>query len=135
MRIHLNRTTRLPGCPLWVMPIVLGWAALMAAVQFLPFFRRRHLNACVFLDLTGLPCPSCGSTRAMSALAHGEIVRAFALNPLLTAFLTALLLYLGTRLLTGWTPVAHLSRRERILAFGLLVTLVLGNWVWVITHL
>lgn len=135
MRIHWSRTTRLPRFPLWATAIVVGWAAVIAAVQFLPFFRRHDLNACMFLRLTGLPCPSCGSTRAVLALTRGEILRAFAWNPLITAFLATLVLYLGTRILTGWAPRVRLTRTERILALTLLVALVLGNWAWVITHL
>jgi hypothetical protein len=39
--------------------------------------------ACPFHALTGWLCPGCGSTRALSALLHGEWLRAFAFNPLL----------------------------------------------------
>ncbi len=39
---------------------------------------------CVFRQLTGIPCPACHSTRALSALITGRIGEALALNPLLT---------------------------------------------------
>jgi len=37
---------------------------------------------CPFRALTGYPCPGCGMTRAFSALAHGEPLRAVLYNPL-----------------------------------------------------
>ncbi len=38
---------------------------------------------CVFYQATGLHCPGCGGTRAMRALAHGEVGLAIRCNPLL----------------------------------------------------
>lgn len=37
---------------------------------------------CPLLWLTGLQCAGCGVLRAMHALLHGELARAWALNPL-----------------------------------------------------
>lgn len=37
---------------------------------------------CLFKRATGIGCPGCGMTRAFVWLAHGELGRAFALNPL-----------------------------------------------------
>ncbi len=47
----------------------------------------RWLPGCPFHELTGLWCPICGSTRAASALAHGDVVAALRHNAL---FLPAL---------------------------------------------
>lgn len=38
---------------------------------------------CPLRYLTGLYCPGCGSLRAMHALLHGELGRAWAMNPLM----------------------------------------------------
>lgn len=37
---------------------------------------------CVFRRITGLPCPSCGMTRAYLALFSGDIGKAFFMHPL-----------------------------------------------------
>lgn len=37
---------------------------------------------CPFRELTGWECPFCGGTRLGSALLHGDVVAAFAYNPL-----------------------------------------------------
>ncbi len=41
-------------------------------------------SICSFKLWTGLPCPSCGSTRALGCLAHFDLAGAFAMNPLAT---------------------------------------------------
>ena len=49
---------------------------------------------CTFLALTGLPCPGCGLTRSVLALAHGHVadsVRWHPFGPLLAAGLVAAL--------------------------------------------
>ena len=39
-------------------------------------------GVCLFKHVTGLPCPSCGSTSSLIAILHGEFSDAFLLNPL-----------------------------------------------------
>ena len=41
----------------------------------------KGLPLCIFHTITGLPCPSCGMTRAVISLGHGDIRAAFFLNP------------------------------------------------------
>ena len=48
-----------------------------------------HGPQCVFLSITGLPCPFCGMTRATLALGAGDVARAFALHPLAPFVLVA----------------------------------------------
>ncbi len=43
----------------------------------------RFFPKCLFFAATGLACPGCGTTRALHALLHLDVVEAFALNPLL----------------------------------------------------
>src|SRR4051794_20906202 len=42
---------------------------------------------CLFHEWTGLYCPGCGSQRAVSALLHGDILKAIDLNILMVASL------------------------------------------------
>jgi hypothetical protein len=50
--------------------------------------------ACVFKGLTGIPCLTCGSTRSVVFLSHGDILSAFIMNPLMTLSLLSAVLYL-----------------------------------------
>lgn len=58
-----------------------------ALIYFLVTLFTGDIRICPFYNLTGHPCPSCGTTRALSALFHGEWATASYLNP--NAFLIA----------------------------------------------
>ena len=60
--------------------------------------------SCLFHDITGWYCPGCGITRALHALVHLDVVRAFAMNALLVASLPLL----GVMALQGFTRRALL---------------------------
>jgi hypothetical protein len=88
---------------------------------------------CLFRSLTGLPCPTCGTTRAVVALSHLDLTRALALNPLATAAVVVFLLgglaagvasWLGRPLREPprWHPAARLAA---LLAIG-------ANWAWLL---
>ena len=92
-----------------------------------------HPAPCPFKLLTGHPCPTCGSTRAVLRLLHFDLLGALALNPLVT------LVFLATPVLVGmhvWLrrrggeglgPLFH--RHSWKLAVGLVLAL-LVNWVY-----
>ncbi|MEO6517562.1 MAG: DUF2752 domain-containing protein [Pseudoxanthomonas sp.] len=83
-------------------------AALAAVVGFL-LLRQFDPNAagslfpqCMFHAFTGWYCIGCGMTRALHALAHGDLARAFSMNPLAMSMLAISPLLLGWKL--GWQP-------------------------------
>lgn len=55
--------------------------AVIALVSFLSnqYF---HRSICLFWNTIGIPCPSCGMTRAYMALFHGDLNGAFFYHPL-----------------------------------------------------
>lgn len=61
-------------------PWIVLWAVLAA-----PDGSRGWWPTSRFLAWTGLPCPLCGGTRALTALLEGEIGRSLVLNPLALA--------------------------------------------------
>jgi hypothetical protein len=65
--------------------LILGVGWLLPILSFTP--------DCVFKGLTGIPCPTCGSTRSVVHLAHGDILSALAMNPLTTLCLLASIVY------------------------------------------
>lgn len=60
------------------------------------------LPPCPFHALTDLYCPGCGSTRALHALLHGDVVQAMAMNPLLVLALPVLAAMALNA--AGWMP-------------------------------
>lgn len=116
--------------------VVFGGIGLLAgaAVVFL-HLDRLPFALCVFRGLTGLPCPTCGSTRALGRLFTLDLAGALAMNPFAT--LVALLM-------AGWAlaDLALLPRRQALglavsprLGFALRVAalvLFLANWVYLV---
>ena len=64
-------------------------AALLAAIiagLIARFLLESGLSwRCPSIVLFGVPCPSCGTTRALAALAQFDLLAAFRLNPLIVA--------------------------------------------------
>jgi hypothetical protein len=95
-----------------------------------------QLPLCVFKILTGIPCPTCGLTRAVIALSRGDVGRALWMNPLAAVAGIAALAYLAyaaavlvlrlPRLRPVVTPLD--ARVLRVTA----VTLFALNWAWLV---
>jgi Protein of unknown function (DUF2752) len=91
---------------------------------------------CPFRHVTGVPCIGCGGTRALVALAHGDLGDAFFWNPLVTVGAIGSLLWLGyaTLVITFGAPrfrvrlEAHDRLPIRIVVSGALV----ANWIFLI---
>lgn len=92
------------------------------------------LPGCPLFLLTGIPCPSCGTTRAALALARFDPLAALALNPLAAAGWIALVaggLVAGAAALGGCgvdEPSGRLPLGWRLA----MVLAALANWAWVI---
>lgn len=112
-------------------------AAVLLVARFFPFGRFPIGIPCWFRALSGLPCPSCGSTRAFAALARGRIADGFALNPAAAVLFFGLLAFLPYVL---WVcllrkprlRVALQNPREAILLILCATTLILANWAYLI---
>jgi hypothetical protein len=113
--------------------LALGAAAGLLLVPFAPVLARLA-PGCPFHALTGVPCPGCGTTRALVALAHGDFAGALAFNPLATAALLAggaACLLAPVWILAGGTVptlAPALPRRARLA----LVLAIAANWAWLI---
>jgi hypothetical protein len=121
------------GPPLGVLFGGIGLAAggLVAVLHL----DRLPVVMCVFKGLTGLPCPSCGSTRALGRLFALDLAGALSMNPLTTvgAFALAAWAVVDLLLLAGRRALA-IEIRPR-LAFMLrvvAVVLVLANWIFLL---
>ena len=113
------------------------WAVLAAAAAALrPLWLAvaPELPGCAFRAITGVPCPTCGTTHAAVALLHGRLLAAFAANPL--AALAIVGFFAGGLLAPLWVvaggkmPVlpSPLPARVRLLA----VLVALAGWAYVI---
>lgn len=113
-------------------------AALVLASRPLWPAAAQVLPACPFYTLFHLPCPSCGSTRALLALGQGQLGAALAANPLLVLAVglvtAAACLWAGAfalgrplppwvrQLERSWPPWLRLAVASALVA----------NWLWLV---
>jgi hypothetical protein len=122
------------GPPLGLIFAGIG-AALGVIVRLLGPPERLPIPLCVFKLLTGMPCPTCGGTRALYCLARFDLAGAVAMNPLASALAFCvglwavsdlLLLARGRSLRLGLAP--SLLGAARVAA----VVVAAANWVYLI---
>jgi hypothetical protein len=83
----LGLRVRAGATPLGVILGLLAAAGLVLTRFLDP--ERLGFTICMMKAATGLPCPTCGGTRALHHLAHLDLARAWSMNPLVTAGLLA----------------------------------------------
>ena len=97
---------------------------------------------CLFKNMTGIPCPSCGVTRSVLLIMQGEFIQAVLMNPL-GIIAVALLIILPT-----WMAIDLIQKKQSLLRvythaetfiktnksiYIPLIALVALNWIWNIT--
>src|SRR6185436_17305799 len=122
----------------------LHYVLLLGAVACLVWVGLNHIHGdelptvCLFKQITSLPCPACGSTRAVLLFLNGDIVAGLSLNPLgpLTMLLALAAGTIALRDIAAGKNDLTLAwhRFERMLkqrsAYVPLILLVTANWFW-----
>lgn len=107
----------------------LGLAAWFAAQWPIP--------PCLFHSLTGMPCLTCGATRAAFQFLHGHFIASWLFNPLAFLLFCGLIvfdLYALAVLATRAPRIRiRLSPAERNLARAAAALLLGGNWLYLLT--
>jgi hypothetical protein len=114
-----------------------AWGALALAVLFLrpawPLLAR-FLPPCTFREVTGIPCPTCGTARSALSLLEGRFLAAFGWNPL--AALTGGIFLLGGPIAAVWAVAGRKLPGGRFRigrgAVLALVLLLLANWIYLL---
>lgn len=125
-----------PATPTERQLALLWGAAAVSAIILRPLWIAiaPHLRSCTFRNFTGIPCPTCGTTRTALALLDFDLPAALIVNPLATAAGVAFLvgggLALVWALMCGPFPASSLRWSRRwtlvILGAGLI------NWIYLI---
>jgi len=108
-----------------LVPAAIAYPAVHAATGFAP--------VCPLREVTGVPCPFCGGTTSVTALAGGRLSDALAANPFVPALAVALavvlLLVVARALGRAAPPRSWPSTRQRtaVLAAGALVA---ASWAF-----
>jgi hypothetical protein len=93
---------------------------------------RETPPACLFKLATGKPCPTCGTTRMVLAVIHGQWRQAVGHNPLMFGLLCLGIALLALRVVFSRRFVVIASPRSRRFAALAAVVAVLANWVYVL---
>lgn len=114
---------------------LVGLATLAVGVPWL--LLSLPVPVCRFHELTGLPCATCGGTRAVLGLLHGEFFQALRWNPLVILVGVSAMLFLGYAVVVLIFNLPRLrvegfaARHGRFLAWTFFL-LLLGNWAYVL---
>lgn len=120
-------------------PLAALFAALAAALALVGGMLSLDglgLPICVFKATTGVPCVTCGGTRALVALGHLDVPGALAMNPLVALSLLVLIPWGVADAL-----LAALRRRALVLEVGPVagrallwaaVPAILANWAYLV---
>jgi Protein of unknown function (DUF2752) len=111
--------------------LMLGVGRLLPVLSYAP--------DCVFKGLTGIPCPTCGSTRSVVHLAHGDILSALAMNPLTTLCLMAAIAYFISSLMSMAFDLPRINflladKEKNVMRAGA-VMILLAQWAYLIVQL
>ncbi len=117
----------------WLIATVF-WFLSVAVFAYLNHLAGTRYTLCLFKNLTDLPCPGCGGTRATLALLKGHWLAAFAFNPLVSSIFVLSPLFI---LSYGWNArKKNAERWQPGRTFWIItIALVLGNWLYVIRNL
>lgn len=93
---------------------------------------------CIIKNTTGIACPSCGTTRAIAALAQGNIAQALYINPfgfIVAAVMLIIPLWLVYDVASKKNTLhtAYLNTEKALTKKWIalpLILLVLANWAW-----
>jgi hypothetical protein len=119
--------------PLGVIFGAIGVSA--AAVVSILGLDRLPLSLCAWKTVMGIPCPTCGTTRALACLAHLDLAGAFAMNPLASS---------GALLIGAWAAsdlallpfrralVVEMSAVPANVLRAVAVTALVANWIYLV---
>jgi hypothetical protein len=136
------RTTTPAALALKAVPGGLPLGAILAGITLLAAVAvgLLHLDGlpftvCVFKLTTGLPCVTCGTTRALGRLFHGDLAGAWRMNPLAAAGALALLPWAAADLVLmirgralGVDLAPPFARAARVAV----VAAALANWAYLV---
>lgn len=93
-----------------------------------------HLTICIFHNITGYPCPGCGTVRGLKYFFHLDFYNALMMNPLgviIALYMVVGLVWITIDLVRGSDSFARLARfKLRWWMIVLVVVLVALNWWW-----
>ncbi len=115
-----------------------GYLWVLFSICHTSLTEAKGVEICVFRIVTGIPCPACGSTRAVVSIFKGDFYEAMYTNPL--GFLIAFAMLI----LPFWLITDTILKKDSLFKFYLwfekfilkknvmiiVILLILANWGW-----
>lgn len=115
---------------------ILGWSWIVFCNTTLP---SGHFTPCLFKNITGLPCPSCGATRSLMCISHLHFKDAVLINPI--GYILGVLLLVfpawliadamrGTPSMYRIFTTTEKKMQQRPFIIIMTLALIAVNWIW-----
>jgi len=107
-------------------------SGLLVAGAFANPLRPLPIDLCGFRMLTGLPCPTCGLTRALCRAIQGDLAGSLAMHPAGVIVLAGVLAWMSWSLLEVWRgqPLWESGQRSAIRFAAVLASVVtIAFWI------
>ncbi len=130
--VRFNRAPgRWPAVDRLPLAVLLVWTVLVGVFVLLKP-AGNDATLCMFRNVTGLPCPTCGSSRAALAVVRGRPLEAIVFNPFVTVAGALAIAWLTVRVGFGRRIEIDLASRQRRLVWVAIGALLGANWVYVV---
>ncbi len=128
---HNPGCARLMGRCLLPTSIIASFGAMLLALPVIRWLHLQHLVGCPFRALTGIPCPTCGYSRAFDLVQAGHWSAALQFQP----FVLAIVALSGVAAI--WAAISIWKKQPlalpRSLVGGIWALLAM-SWVWNLYH-
>ena len=113
-----------------------GWLALVGRLK--PEELGKRYDVCLIRHFAHIPCPSCGSTRSVLSILHGDIAGGFYWNPI------GILIFAGLMMAPFWIGYDLILKKESLYRTFIgfenalrnkwvsipAIILLIINWIW-----
>ncbi len=115
-----------------------GYSWLLFSLQHEHEIQNQEFTVCLFKKVTTVPCPSCGTTRSVMQLSHGNFLSAILINPF--GIIVGLIMLVAPPWIsydfikkketfyTAYLKIETILRKRKVaIVFFILV---IANWIW-----
>jgi len=135
VKIKLVRASRYPNIPLFATLIIVLWLSLVGVAAIINYKLSNFVDLCLFKRFTGYPCPTCGTTRGIISLLHGQYINAWLYNPLVFSIGIIVVIDLVIKFIFAKRFKISLVKKEKKIAWLFAFLIFLANWAYVIYYI
>ena len=123
---------------LYTLLLIACFSGFIYLILTIYFAQSNLYGVCIIKNVTGIPCPSCGTTRAVQLLLQGNVLASLQMNPfgiLVVLIMTIVPFWIIFDLIfkkdTFHKSYIQIEKTIRIKWLAvILIVLVLFNWIW-----